>query len=228
MYEEAAATIGRWLTPSSLFIFTNLVIATILITSRYFAAPNNNTHHLLRSPSLLHRLSSFNYYSSYNYNNLTPTESSTQADQLVRTPSLLQRVKSFNFCLYDHHQQTEHAQLESQNPNPVNNNNNNNNNNQEQEPKLVRAPSLLQRLQSINLLRGEKEPEAGSEDESEETVEGRRPMTAPERRWLMEEEEAGGVDAKADDFIKRFKKQLRLQRVDSILRYRRQMIKSSN
>jgi hypothetical protein len=36
-------------------------------------------------------------------------------------------------------------------------------------------------------------------------------------RGRVEEEE---VDAKADDFIKRFKQQLRMERLDSILRYR--------
>ncbi|KAL2926930.1 Uncharacterized protein RDABS01_023101 [Bienertia sinuspersici] len=35
-----------------------------------------------------------------------------------------------------------------------------------------------------------------------------------------EEREDEGVDAKADDFINRFKKQLRLQRIDSIVRYK--------
>lgn len=34
------------------------------------------------------------------------------------------------------------------------------------------------------------------------------------------EDEDEGVDAKADDFINRFKQQLKLQRLDSLLRYR--------
>ena len=56
------------------------------------------------------------------------------------------------------------------------------------------------------------------EEEDEETVEKRRPATVRvETTSLGEDEE---VDAKADDFINRFKKQLRLQRLDSILRYR--------
>ncbi|CAK8531946.1 unnamed protein product [Lathyrus sativus] len=66
---------------------------------------------------------------------------------------------------------------------------------------LPRAPSLLERLMSGNFgrlksVKVEEEKKVGSE---------------------MEEEE---VDAKADDFIKRFKQQLRMERLDSILRYR--------
>ncbi|XP_004488048.1 uncharacterized protein [Cicer arietinum] len=69
---------------------------------------------------------------------------------------------------------------------------------------LVRAPSLLERLLSISFRRSEsvkveeeKKPESESEADTEE-----------------------GVDAKADDFIKRFKQQLRLERLDSMLRYK--------
>ncbi|CAK8531943.1 unnamed protein product [Lathyrus sativus] len=66
---------------------------------------------------------------------------------------------------------------------------------------LPRAPLLLERLMSGNFgrlksVKVEEEKKVGSE---------------------MEEEE---VDAKADDFIKRFKQQLRMERLDSILRYR--------
>jgi hypothetical protein len=77
---------------------------------------------------------------------------------------------------------------------------------------LPRAPSLLERLMSGNFRRldsvkEEKKPKFEVELESEgEVVRGR-----------VEEEE---VDAKADDFIKRFKQQLRMERLDSILRYR--------
>ncbi|XP_052726743.1 uncharacterized protein LOC128194753 [Vigna angularis] len=108
-------------------------------------------------------------------------------------------------------------------------------------PKLVRSPSLLQRLQSINLSRlyrsesiqGDN-PSGGSgkaemrksaskrrgsiEHEEEEEVERRRPQTVRVEATSCREDEE--VDAKADDFINKFKKQLRLQRIDSLLRYR--------
>lgn len=49
--------------------------------------------------------------------------------------------------------------------------------------------------------------------EEVEIVEARRPATVRERGTTAADE---GVDAKADDFINRFKQQLKLQRLDSI------------
>ncbi|XP_061361712.1 pathogen-associated molecular patterns-induced protein A70-like [Gastrolobium bilobum] len=203
---DPAAIIASWFTPSSLFIIVNLVIGTIAITSR-FGAPKREIHE----------------------------------PQLVRSPSLLERVRSFNFSFNKYeptHAETEYApthQPESENPCPNPDN-----------PQLVRTPSLLQRLRSLSFSRREQEPESDGPDpkpgrdsgnaemrksaseragsmkceweEDEEAVERRRPATARgETTSLREDEE---VDAKADDFINRFKKQLRLQRVDSLLRYR--------
>nr|GMC46920.1 mediator of RNA polymerase II transcription subunit 15-like [Ipomoea batatas]GMD53083.1 mediator of RNA polymerase II transcription subunit 15-like [Ipomoea batatas]GME17414.1 mediator of RNA polymerase II transcription subunit 15-like [Ipomoea batatas] len=50
-----------------------------------------------------------------------------------------------------------------------------------------------------------------------EDVEARRPATMKERVAAEVDEE---VDAKADDFINKFRQQLKLQRVDSTLRYK--------
>jgi hypothetical protein len=61
------------------------------------------------------------------------------------------------------------------------------------------------------------------EEEDEETVERRRPATAAARSETTTCKEDEAVDAKADDFINRFKKQLRLQRLDSFIRYRNSM-----
>lgn len=52
----------------------------------------------------------------------------------------------------------------------------------------------------------------------------KRPATMEERE---EEEEDVEVDARADDFINRFKQQLKLQRLDSIIRYK-EMINRGN
>ncbi|KAL1552347.1 pathogen-associated molecular patterns-induced protein A70-like [Salvia divinorum] len=54
--------------------------------------------------------------------------------------------------------------------------------------------------------------------EEGDIVEARRPETVREGRAAASDE--GGVDAKADDFINRFKQQLKLQRLDSIIRYK--------
>ncbi|MED6172023.1 hypothetical protein PIB30_046249 [Stylosanthes scabra] len=295
MAEPAASVtllIASWLTPSSLFIFVNLVIGTIAITSRFANSPKERDdelqhHHqspqLVRSPSLLQRFRSFKLTHQYthddppvldepdctqpqlvrtpsflervrsfglaHYYNYDPTLSTSEhaeftQPQLVRTPSLLERVRSFNFSLHKNYETTEtslHAEEETDHDQAQSN--------QPEVPHLSRTPSLLQRLQSINLSRlykgeeEEQEPETSGSDpgrkdsemrksaserglneknsaweEDEEAVERRRPATTRESGG-----EDSEVDAKADDFINRFKKQLRLQRVDSILRYRQML-----
>lgn len=54
------------------------------------------------------------------------------------------------------------------------------------------------------------------EGDRTEAVDRRRPATARERK----EDEDEAVDRRADDFINRFREQLKLQRLDSILRYK--------
>ncbi|KAK4353341.1 hypothetical protein RND71_028859 [Anisodus tanguticus] len=55
--------------------------------------------------------------------------------------------------------------------------------------------------------------------EEEAIVEARRPVTTKERSGKTSDGD-NEVDAKADDFINKFKQQLKLQRLDSILRYK--------
>lgn len=55
--------------------------------------------------------------------------------------------------------------------------------------------------------------------EEEAIVEARRPATTRERNAKTSDGD-NEVDAKADDFINKFKQQLKLQRLDSILRYK--------
>ncbi|KAI3742109.1 hypothetical protein L1987_59789 [Smallanthus sonchifolius] len=58
----------------------------------------------------------------------------------------------------------------------------------------------------------------------DEDVDLRRPATARERRNHDVDEE---VDARADDFISRFKQQLKLQRLESLVRYKEMLNRSS-
>lgn len=129
--------IATWFTPSSIFIFVNLVIGTIALASRFNAPPKNQTNQrhqqqqpqLNPSPSLLQRVSSFNL--SYYNNNESESESEFTQPQLVRKPSLLQRVVSFNFNKHEtQHPQTHYAQPESDS--------------ESTQPQLVRKPSLLE------------------------------------------------------------------------------------
>ncbi|OMO86578.1 hypothetical protein COLO4_21062 [Corchorus olitorius] len=103
----------------------------------------------------------------------------------------------------------------------------------ETNPKLVRSPSVLQRTKSDTVpASGEVLPKlprkmkksasvksAFSHFEEEDIVETRRPATVREGKAKATEEDEE-VDAKADDFINKFKQQLKLQRIDSILRYK--------
>ncbi|QHN77248.1 uncharacterized protein DS421_19g651020 [Arachis hypogaea] len=71
--------IASWLTPSSLFIFVNLVIGTIAITSRFTSSHNNRIqehelqHPFTRSPSLLQRVRSFRLTHQYTYDTTPST-----------------------------------------------------------------------------------------------------------------------------------------------------------
>ncbi|XP_017426262.1 pathogen-associated molecular patterns-induced protein A70 [Vigna angularis] len=78
------------------------------------------------------------------------------------------------------------------------------------EQQLSRAPFFLQRLKSLTFDRSESEAEVRDGGE-----------------FVEEREEEEGVDAKADDFINRFRQQLRLQRLDSILRCRDMLTRNS-
>ncbi|XP_020227508.1 pathogen-associated molecular patterns-induced protein A70 [Cajanus cajan] len=218
---DPASFIANWLTPSYLFILVNLVIGTIAITCRFASTPEDQPQQLLRSPSLLQRVRSFTC--THHQPDTTAHTQPQPQPQLLPTPSLLERVASFNLSLHKQHPapaETRHLQPQPQHkhqgepepePQP-----------EPQKPELVRCPSLLQRIQSMNLSRFyrsdsmQREPQ----EEEEEEVERRRPATATARIETASCREDEEVDAKADDFINSFKKQLRLQRIESLLRYR--------
>ncbi|MFQ6642810.1 hypothetical protein Gotur_017185 [Gossypium turneri] len=63
--------------------------------------------------------------------------------------------------------------------------------------------------------------------EEEDIVENRRPATVREGKEKATEEEDDEVDAKADDFINKFKHQLKLQKLDSIIRYKEMINRGS-
>ncbi|KAJ7955897.1 DUF761 domain-containing protein/DUF4408 domain-containing protein [Quillaja saponaria] len=172
-----------------------------------------------------------------------PNPNQDTPPQINKNPSLLNRLKSSNFlslCRSDSINAEQEslppteAETDSKDPNP------------DSDSSQVRV-NLLQRSKSemgTAALRrspekikkstseksawgyGEEEEEEEEEDDDDEAVERRRPATTraerisvkkKETELFMEEE---GVDAKADDFINRFKKQLRLQRLDSVLRFK--------
>ncbi|KAI9191381.1 hypothetical protein LWI28_007775 [Acer negundo] len=293
-------SITSWFTPTALFIFVNLVIGTIAITSRRKQpnphqedqlGPYDSPPQLARPPSLIDRVKSINF-SLYKFPQPEPEQDtryypSTEPvhddsnlvdppQQLQRAPSLLDRVKSIDLSLYKFKFPQSNPEEETHSfptTEPVH----------DSEPvgpyptQLHRAPSLLERVRSYKLssvYRSQQPyPEAETEvvdnsvveeqvsdpkqgldpyhnqpmrskseamktkpkkreivkkslsqksmviDETE-IVERRRPETTRAETAASSSDDDEGVDAKADDFINKFRKQLKLQRLDSLLRYK--------
>ena len=211
------AFMASWFTPSSLFVVVNLTIITIFLTSRLTShrKPHQQEQHqqLLRAPSVLQRASSFNF-SLFKFdqpNNPEPPVLSEYPtlqhsepehvnpdppNQIARTPSLLERLKSIS-VLYrsdsttlEPETDTDESEDEIADPG---------------HEHLVRR-SKSDRVGGVVVKPGEKMTKSASEKSS---LEKKR-----ETASLGYDEE---VDAKADDFINRFKQQLRLQRLNSLL-----------
>ncbi|GLT47810.1 hypothetical protein SLA2020_214720 [Shorea laevis] len=151
------ASLTSWLTPSSLFVLLNIVIGTIVISSRFTSSRRQQYHHyyhqpgpdygappLARAPSLLQRVRSLDF-SFYNYGHpnyetpfVHPPEQQyiAQPPQLERAPSILERIKSTDFFhkfAYPNHDVPFVHQSEPEHTAP-----------------LERTPSLLDRVKSIN------------------------------------------------------------------------------
>ncbi|KAI3447137.1 hypothetical protein Pfo_003802 [Paulownia fortunei] len=125
--------------------------------------------------------------------------------QLVRVPSLFERVRSTNLSMYRserpdpaHNMTPAQEQTHHREPEP-----------EGEERKSDPGENAVPAESVLNKSAREKLPA-----EKGKLAVDRQPLAAFGRR----DDEA--VDAKADDFIKRFKQQLKLQRLDSILRYK--------
>ncbi|KAF3447532.1 hypothetical protein FNV43_RR12718 [Rhamnella rubrinervis] len=299
MFEESVsslpsiwASVNSWFTPTVLFVLLNLMIGTIAITSGL----NTQKHHgqqqqqhepqerpqaqeLARSPSVLQRLKSINFYnyrsqepdtafqkaaeSDNNYAFRHTHEDDEQTQQYLRSPSFLQKLKSISLQNYIsqefssrsqsststttlretqqpethfHFEQTfeqeqpkeeqreeEHEQIE------------------EEEDQVQSLDEIYGQLKGdqVSRTKSDTKPRSGevptklakkmkksasaksafAHFEENEAVESRRPATVREGKPKATEADEE-VDAKADDFINKFKQQLKLQRLDSIMRYK--------
>ncbi|GMN36001.1 hypothetical protein TIFTF001_005677 [Ficus carica] len=253
------------------------MIGTIAITSSLTSqnhqrhqdsgADRPQHHQLARSPSVLQRLKSINFYS---YRSQEPTsnflkppeinEISTDAlapttpDQreqshVSRSPSVLQKLKSIN--LYNFISPAE------QTPPPEPPREEAAAAEEEEEEDMIiedhgdqfdddhQAQTLdeiyIQLKSGVVRSKSDTKPTAGepapkklsrkmkksasaksafAHFEEAEVVEASRPATVREGKVKAAEVEDEEVDAKADDFINKFKHQLKLQRLDSIIRYK--------
>ncbi|KAI3422916.1 DUF4408 domain-containing protein [Psidium guajava] len=160
-----------WFTPSSLFVFLNLMIGTIFLTSRLSSPRQHPRHHLgpsydspplARAPSLLDRVKSIDF-SLYKFGH--PTGESdpvryehsypehdfarrAESPPLARAPSLLDRVKSIDFSLYKFNHpagypEQDPVHVQGSYPEPQSSH-------PVDPPPLARVPSLVDRLKSFD------------------------------------------------------------------------------
>ncbi|MFS7916646.1 hypothetical protein Hanom_Chr03g00179751 [Helianthus anomalus] len=244
------AFLADWSTPTILFCALNIMIATIFIASNYKSPNNhhhdNTPSQLTRSPSLLERVKSVSFSSFYTtpeshdqYQVHSESSEYDSASQLSRRPSLLERVKSFDFSFSSFHNSlpAESEQLSDslsevtqtrslmdrvksfKLSSPFNSDNvprhdsveDNNVTNVSDKSGVAPANRPPRKSRKSG---SEKRP---TSDVGREVDVGKPPLAATKKALQVRGE---SVDAKADDFIKRFKQQLKLQRLDSLKNFR--------
>ncbi|PRQ27966.1 hypothetical protein RchiOBHm_Chr6g0310991 [Rosa chinensis] len=290
MFEESVsslpsiwASMNSWLTPTVLFLLLQLMIGTIFIASSLGTQKHHDQDHhqhqhqqgLARSPSVLQRFKSINFYAyrspepATNYEK--PPESEThfafphaqevEQPKLPRSPSMLEQLQSKfqlhfpkgssplqprdfaapepHFSTYEHSHEDEESEEEAKEAEELDEDQFEAKE-EEEEQTLDEVYSQLH-LQDHHVSRTKSDTKPASGDlpaklpkkmkksasaksafahfEADDIVESRRPATVKEKKAKAAEDDAE-VDSKADDFINRFKQQLKLQRLDSIIRYK--------
>ncbi|KAI5354219.1 hypothetical protein L3X38_007114 [Prunus dulcis] len=187
-----------------------------------------------RSPSLLQRLKSINFYIPQDFST-NPSQPSTNPSQPITTTTTMHKTQEpeshsehDQFQHEDHFEDHEHPES----PEPESES--------EEEQSLDEIYSQLKPVQDhhVSRTKSDTKPPSGEVPtklpkkmkksassksafdhfKEDDIVEIRRPATVRERKAKVTEDEE--VDAKADDFINKFKNQLKLQRLDSIIRYK--------
>ncbi|KAL6985529.1 hypothetical protein U1Q18_018905 [Sarracenia purpurea var. burkii] len=246
------ASMNSWLTPTVLFVLLNLMIGTIAFTSSLATQKHHHQDHqqptkLPQAPSLLQRLTSINLYGSRslepNYSSppITTTpqlnhptqDSDTHYAPLGTHPLETETQRVFPRTYFEEQPEKEAAEEEEE----------------EESPTLDEIYSQLKGRQ-VNRTNSDTVPASGAMPErlptkmrksastksafahfeEDDIVEVRRPATVREgdaRVTEADDEVDAEVDAKADDFINRFKQQLKLQKLDSIMRYKEMISRGS-
>ncbi|KAJ8750877.1 hypothetical protein K2173_016058 [Erythroxylum novogranatense] len=200
------------------------------VTSRFGSHKKPQSQHhpehqpLARAPSFLERVSSinfrnYNFQLSYSETGQEPTTNDSlhttdylthvATPQLERSPSLLERVNSIKFSSFRRSQHEQQEPDETDDSSEV----------RTERYQVKRSESAESRVLPEKINKSGREKAVAVEGEEEtEIAECRTAETTRIERNLSFGD--GEVDAKADDFINKFKQQLRLQRLDSLLRYR--------
>ncbi|KAF8388817.1 hypothetical protein HHK36_025497 [Tetracentron sinense] len=243
------ASMNSWFTPTVLFVLLNLMIGTIAVTSRLGTQKQQQQTQedkalqprLARAPSVLERLKSFNFY-RYRSEEQTPFPSITTTLQPPETEThfttTLQPAETethftttlqppeteTHFTRHTTEQTPEKETPENETPEILSQNADQGHDHLVSRTKSDTKPAsgdIPMKLPQ-KMKKSASAKSAFGHFEEEETVEVRRPATVRDAKskaseLLGDDEE---VDAKADDFINRFKHQLKLQRLDSIVRYK--------
>lgn len=290
------ASLNSWFTPTVFFFLLNLMIATIVFTSnlpnnnqqnhlqqheekeeeRKQSSPNDNHRNqpkIARSPSILHRLKSFNFYpqrpeqefspethyhlqalevaaTQYVFNQPLKYEhfdfDPTGSDQVADVPQLSARNRAHEVGLSDlethvvwEQQQAVETVMNHFDSDPTHQeilrDTDSEDAHEEHSDEFQSLDEVYSRLKGGNVDRTKsdgaipRKPPAKmkksaslkvgfSHFEEEEIVETRRPATMRERKSAVRvtDDDDVEVDAKADDFINKFKNDLMLQRIESI------------
>ncbi|RWR78104.1 eukaryotic initiation factor 4A-11 [Cinnamomum micranthum f. kanehirae] len=198
------ASMHSWLTPTVLFILINVVIGTIALSSSTHKQPNDKTNNktpknpLPRTSSILERIRSFNLHRQNTPDLPSLTTTLDPQPQTVETigpedPTAPEHVpdprpEEAAVDTYFHRSRSD------------------------THPTAGELPEKL----AQKMKKSASAKSAFGHFEEEEIVEAvQRPATMRERNVVGGDEE---VDAKADDFINKFKQQLKLQRLDSTTR----------
>ncbi|KAJ0964544.1 hypothetical protein J5N97_025682 [Dioscorea zingiberensis] len=191
----------QWFTPTVLFVVLNLVIGTIAITSKALRSPHAD-------------------------------DPAGEPFKLARAPSLvLDRIRSFNLHL--HRSPAPFPTLETIPPSPSL---------QPSDPVADLSSESPESEHHFDRSQSDTHPTAGEVPEKLATKMKKSASLESTFAHFEEKEIAppqpaadddaadepvGEVDARADDFINRFRQQLKLQRIDSLLRYKEMLHRGS-
>ncbi|KAD5317414.1 hypothetical protein R6Q59_032754 [Mikania micrantha] len=175
---------------------SNRLAQSIHSSSDYVSSPglSEPVGYPVSRPALFERLKSIKFYDDY-IKNACPVGSdqvSSTPGELIRAPSFLERVKSFKIASALKSEPAS-AQTESLNPDPSHH--------------VIRSKS-------------EKTPVKKLFVEMKKSHSEKRIMANKEQDVDFDFDIDQGVDAKAENFISRFKQQLKLQRLESLVRYK--------
>ncbi|KAJ3691978.1 hypothetical protein LUZ60_012328 [Juncus effusus] len=251
MLEETIPTlwsvVHSWFTPTVFFILLNLVIGTIAVTSKSnhhqhsSAAGDNHQRQgggapLARAPSLvLGRLRSFNFSQFVSGDQGHHGEAVQSAEEpvpagrdhrggggLTRAPSIvLDRLRSFDFSRFISGE--VQVRTETVDPEPVGEPILSHlDDEQEHHIERTCSDAMPPKGKLVKHMKKSASDKSAFDHFKAEEI----PRPSPELAAPAEEED-GEVDAKADDFINKFKNQLRLQRMDSIMRYKEMLTRGA-